>query len=418
MPTWPPLSYSLRFLLLLLIFSSLAHSQSQPGSRIAQPIDERIRVTLTGNVHPLAQARCDLGAVPDSFPAERMFLLLQRTGEREAALRQFLHDAHRPGSPSYHKWLTPEQFAELYGPDDADVAAVTGWLQKHGFSVARVTKGKTAIEFSGTAGQLRETFHTEIHIYAVKGEQHYANNLDPQVPAALAPVIAGITPMNDFQPTSYLRDLGKAVYDRETHKFVPQWTFPSGQDALELSPGDFALQYDLNPLYAAGITGTGVTIGLIGASNVDPTVVATYRSFFGLPPNPLNVVVDGLDPGENGAFVESYLDVEEAGAVAPGATITLYTSAGTSLQSGLYLAAQRAVDDDVAAVLSTSYGTCEQYLGSAGNQFWNALWEQAAAQGQTSFVSAGDGGPAGCDNFNNFQPAQFGVATNGFSSTP
>jgi hypothetical protein len=409
-------------LLLLLIFSSLAsslaHSQSQPGSRIAQPIDERIRVTLTGNVHPLAQARCDLGAVPDSFPAERMFLLLQRTGEREAALRQFLHDAHRPGSPSYHKWLTPEQFAELYGPDDADVAAVTGWLQKHGFSVARVTKGKTAIEFSGTAGQLRETFHTEIHIYAVKGEQHYANNLDPQVPAALAPVIAGITPMNDFQPTSYLRDLGKAVYDRETHKFVPQWTFPSGQDALELSPGDFALQYDLNPLYAAGITGTGVTIGLIGASNVDPTVVATYRSFFGLPPNPLNVVVDGLDPGENGAFVESYLDVEEAGAVAPGATITLYTSAGTSLQSGLYLAAQRAVDDDVAAVLSTSYGTCEQYLGSAGNQFWNALWEQAAAQGQTSFVSAGDGGPAGCDNFNNPQPAQYGIAMNGFSSTP
>jgi len=418
MPTWSRLFYSLRFLLLFVILSSFVQLQSQSVSRITQPIDERVRITLKGNVHPLAQPQYDLGAVPDSLPVERMFLLLQRPGEQEAALRQFLQAAHRPGNPSYHKWLTPEQFAALYGPDDADVAAVTGWLEEHGFSVARVTRGKTAIEFSGSAGQLRKAFHTEIHSYFVNGQVHHANNSDPQLPAALAPVVAGITPLNDFQPTSYLRDLGKAVYDREAHKFVPQWTFPSSQFELELSPGDFALQYDLNPLYAEGITGTGVTIGLIGASNVDPTAVANYRSFFGLPASPLNVVIDGLDPGQNDAVIESYLDVEEAGAVAPGATITLYTSAGTSVQSGLYLAAQRAVDDDQASILSTSYGLCEQDLGSAGNQFWYSLWEQAAAQGQTSFVSAGDGGPAGCDNFNNPQPAQYGIAVNGFSSTP
>jgi len=409
-----------RFILATFIgaISTITGAQSQPASRITQPIDNRVRVTLKGNVHPLAQPRYDQGPVADSFPAERMLLLLQRSPDRELALQQFLQEAHRPGRPGYHRWLTPEQFAAHYGPTDSEIAAVHGWLEQQGFSVERVTRGRTAIEFSGTAGQVRSAFHTEIHVYAVNSERHYATNLDPQLPAALAPVIAGITPINDFQPTSYLRDLGKAVYDRETHKFVPQWTFPSSGFELEFSPGDFALQYDLNPLYAAGVTGTGVTIGLIGASNVDPEVVATYRSFFGLPASPLNVVIDGLDPGENYAAGESFLDVELAGAVAPGATITLYTSAGTFVQSGLYLAAQRAVDDDVAAVLSTSYGTCEQYLGSAGNQFWNALWEQAAAQGQTSFVSAGDGGPAGCDNFNNFQPAQFGVAMNGFSSTP
>src|SRR5256886_15991718 len=78
----------------------------------------------------------------------------------------------------------------------------------------------------------------------------------------------------------------------------------------------------------------------------------------------------------------------------------------------------RSVDDDQAAVLSTSYGNCEQFLGSAGNQFWAAVWEQAAAQGQTSFVSAGDGGSAGCDNFDIPQVAQQGLAVNGFSSTP
>jgi subtilase family serine protease len=415
--TFSPLARSVQLCLSLATLCGLVQAQSQPASRITQPINDRVRITLQGNVHPLAQTRYDQGAVPDSFAADRMFVLLKRSPEREAALEQFLEDAHRPGNPSYHQWLTPKQFGALYGPTDSEIATVSGWLQGQGFSVSRVTEGKTAIEFSGTAGQIRTAFHTEIHTYAADGEQHHANNTDPQIPAALAPVIAGITPLNDFQPRSYLR-VGKATYDPETHKFIPDWTFPAGNDALEFAPGDFAMQYDVNPLYAEGITGKGVTIGLIGASNVDPTAVATYRSFFGLPASPLNVVIDGLDPGQNYAAGESYLDVELAGAVAPGATITLYTSAGTSVQNGLYLAAQRAVDDDVAAVLSTSYGACEQELGSSGNQFWAGLWEQAAAQGQTSFVSAGDGGPAGCDDFNNYQPAQYGISMNGFSSTP
>jgi subtilase family serine protease len=369
-------------------------------------------------VHPLAQARYDQGAVADSFPAERMLLLLQRSPEREAALRQFLRNVHRQDSARYHTWLTPEPFGEAYGPADSEVAAVSGWLQKHGFSVSRVTKGKTAIEFSGTAGQIREVFRTEIHTYRVNGEEHHANNLDPQIPAALANVVAGITPINDFRPQPYVKELGEAVYDRSSHKLVPQWTFPAGNDLLDLGPGDFAVQYDLNPLYTAGVTGKGVTIGIIGASNVDPTVVATYRSFLGIAPGTLNVILDGHDPGQNSAVVESYLDVEESGAVAPGATINLYTSAGTSLQSGLNLAAQRAVDDDVATVLSTSYGGCEQNFGSAGNLFWASLWEQAAAQGQTSLVSTGDGGPAGCDNFSSEQLAQDGIAVNAIASTP
>jgi subtilase family serine protease len=405
-------------LCLMLTLCAFGPAQTSPVSRITQPINDAVRVTLKGNVHPMAQAPFDLGTVPDAFPASRMVLLLQRSPEREAALQQFLQGAHRPGSPTFHQWLKPDQFGELYGLTDSEIATVSGWLQEHGFAVSRINRAKTAIEFSGTAGEVRSAFHTQIHAYLVNGKEHYANDVDPQIPAALAQVIAGITPINDFRPKSYIRNPGKAVYDSRSKKFVADWTFPAGQDLLFLAPGDFALQYDLGPLYAAGITGSGITIGLIGASNVDPAVVATYRSFFGLPANPLNVVVDGSDPGENDAVVESYLDVELSGAVAPGATINLYTAADTSVQSGLYLAAQRAVDDDQASILSTSYGLCEQDLGSAGNQFWYSLWEQAAAQGQTSFVSAGDGGPAGCDDFNTDQPAQYGVAMNGFSSTP
>src|SRR5437016_5342940 len=396
--------------------SSVGLGQSLSVTSPRLPIDNSQRVTLRGNTHPLAQPRYDHGAVVDSFPAERMLLLLKRSPEQETALRQFIEDAHSPGSLSYHKWLTPEQFGRLYGSADSDVAAVIAWLQSHGFSVAHVSKGKTAIEFSGSAGQIRGAFQTEIHTYFVLGEEHHANDRDPQIPAALAPVVAGITSMNDFKPKSYSAMLGRATYEPSTHQVKPQWTLAGS--ALALAPGDFAVQYDLNSLYSADTNGTGVTIGIIGASNVDPEVVAAYRALFGLPAKALNVVIDGQDPGLNGAALESYLDVELAGAVAPGATINLYTSADSALESGLNLAALRAVDDDEAAVLSTSYGNCEQFLGSAGNQFWAAVWEQAAAQGQTSFVSAGDGGSAGCDNFDIPQVAHQGLAVNGFSSTP
>src|SRR5256886_1103074 len=398
------------------ITSSVALGQWPSVSSPKQPIDTSQRVTLRGNIHPLAQARYDQGAVVDSFPAERMLLLLKRSPARETALRQFIEDAHAPGSRGYHQWLTPEQFGKLYGPADADVAAVVAWLRSHGFSVARVSRGKTAIEFSGNAGQIRGAFLTEIHTYLVQGEEHHANDRDPQIPAALAPVVAGITAMNDFRPKSHSVVLGGATYELSTHQVRSAWTLHAF--ALALAPSDFAVQYDLNPLYGAGINGDGVTIGIIGASNVDPAIVAAYRALFGLPAKALNVVIDGQDPGLNGAALESYLDVELAGAVAPGAAINLYTSADSALESGLNLAALRAVDDDQAAVLSTSYGNCEQFLGSAGNQFWAAVWEQAAAQGQTSFVSAGDGGSAGCDNFDIPQVAQQGLAVNGFSSTP
>jgi hypothetical protein len=413
-------------LLVIIAFSACSvFAQAPPHSRIAQPIDEQVRVTLKGNVHPLAQPRYDRGAVADSFPVERMLLLLQRSPERETALGGFLQDVHTQGSPSYHQWLTPERFGELYGTDDSEIAAVSDWLQGHGFSVARVTKGKTAVEFSGTAGQVREAFRTEIHAYFVDGEEHHANNIDPEIPAGLAQVVAGITPMNDFRPQPQVKVLGRALYSRETHAVTPQWTINNSPPVLALAPGDFAVQYDLNPLYSAGVNGSGITIGIIGASNVFPDVVAGYRSLFGLPAGTLNIIIDGRDPGPsatvdrgNIAEVESFLDVELSGAVAPGAIINLYTAADTTVQPGLFLAAQRAVDDDVAAVLSTSYGQCEQAIGSSGNQFWAALWQQAAAQGQTSFVSSGDSGSAGCDNFNVPQEAQHGLAVNGFGSTP
>jgi hypothetical protein len=376
-----------------------ARAQAPANPLITEPIDETQLVVLHGNVHPLAQARYDVGAVPDSFPAERLLLLLNRPAERETQLQQFLLDVHAPGSASYHQWLTPEQFGERFGPADSDVQTVVGWLTSHGFSVRGVSKSKRLIEFSGTAGQLREAFHTHIHQYSIAGESHYANADEISIPAALAPLVHGISPLNNFRAQPYLKVVGPALYSRATKRATPLWTAPNqfptaNTNEYLLAPEDFATQYDLAPLYQAGVNGSGQTIGIINESNIDISLVEAYQQLFNLASNPPQVVIDGDDPGTlEGIDTEAYLDVELSGAVAPGATVNLYISNGSDVQDPLTLAALRAVEDNQASVLSVSFGQCEGFLGEAGNQFWDGLWEQAAAQGQTVVVAAGDSGP-------------------------
>jgi len=426
-----PLRSILRVVLLLalgLTFAAQAALAAPPeiSPRVLGSVDDAERVVLGGNAHPLHQvlqprspSSSDQGAVEDSLPTERMLLMLQRSPAQEEALREFIQASHAPGNPSYHKWLKPEEFGRLYGPADSDVAAVSAWLQSHGLTVNKVHAGRLAIEFSGSAGQVSEAFQTQIHRYLINGKTHLANASNPSVPAALAPVIAGLAPVSDFHPQPNLKVLGAAQLDAKTHLATPQWTYPVTSGVVfVMAPGDFAVQYDINPVYKNGITGTGQTIAIISSSNVDLSMVQAYQSLFGITPNLPQVVVDGEDPGENDAVTEAYLDIEIAGSIAPGATVMMYTSAGTATTDGLALAAMRAVEDDQASVISTSYGECELQLGASGNAFWSALWQQAAAQGQTAFVSTGDGGSAGCDNFDSQQQAYYGLAVNGIASTP
>ncbi len=166
--------------------------------RVTARVDDGVLTRLHGNVHPLARAQYDQGAVADSQPMHRMLLLLQRSPAQEAALKRLVDNQQSSASANYHQWLTPQQFGQQFGPADADIQTVTDWLTSHGFQVAKVSAGKTVVEFSGTAGQVRNAFHTEIHRYVVNGEQHFANNSDPQIPAALAPVVAGPVSLHNF----------------------------------------------------------------------------------------------------------------------------------------------------------------------------------------------------------------------------
>ncbi len=404
-------------------------SQTGAGvqSRVTEPINEASLTTLKGNILQAIRPQLDRGPAPDSMPAERLMLILKRSPQQEADLQSFLQSVQNPDSPNFRKFLSPTEFGRRYGVSDADISKVQQWLQSHGFSVAQVSKGRNAIEFSGTVGQLQQTFHTSIHRFLVGGVEHWANTSDPQIPAALAEVVTGVASLNDFKPQSHLIKGPSAKWNAQQRRFKSDLTIASGGTAyLFVGPGDAATIYDapnpLNTKFASSQTvfdGTGVTIGIAGATPLDSSP-SSYRSFFGLPnTDTFTTVYDGSQTTLiSGDETEAILDTEVSGGVAPGAYVIYYAAGDTVFQSGVMLAIYRAIDDNKADIFSVSYGECEALLGASGNsQILNA-WEQAAAQGISVTVSTGDSGSAGCDDFETESVATQGLAVNGLASTP
>jgi pseudomonalisin len=375
--------------------------------RITRFIDDEQTVTLRGNVHPLAIARYDTGVVAPDFPMEHMLLTLLPDTAQQEALNRLIDAQHDPESPGYHQWLTPEQYGERFGISDADTAQLVGWLQGHGMEVEEVTAGRRSIVFSGTAAQVQSAFHTQIHTYKIGDEVHHANAKDPEIPAALAQVVGGVVSLHDFR-------------SEPMHSFVRKSSpdFTSGSSHY-LAPADFAIIYDLVPLYQQAINGNGQSVAVVARSNIHITDARQFRTFFGLPANDPQIIVNGTDPGvlNSGEETEADLDVEWSGAVARNATIKFVVSKSTNSTDGTDLSAQYIVNHNLAPVMSTSFSLCEAALGSSGNSFFNNLWQQAAAQGMTVFVSSGDSGAAGCDSAS-APMATDGPGVNGLCSTP
>jgi hypothetical protein len=422
--------------------AATAFAQTQPEAvvpnRITQVVNPDVRVTLQHNVHPLAQARYDQGAAPASMATGRIMLILKRSDTQESALRQYLGDLQNPHSASYRKWLTPEQFGQRYGISDTDLTTVTAWLQSQGFTVEKVPAARNVVIFSGNAAQIRQAFNTTIHKYFVNGESHLANSTNPQIPAALAPVVAGVAQLNDFRPHRGVVRTTSAHFDSDSHRISPDLTLQDNANPpnhyLFTDPADAATIYDtpnsqLNGNYSVisslvggqSYDGTGVTIGIAGDSNINASDVANYRAAF-LPSaysaNQPNIIVDGNDPGVTGDAIEAILDLEVSGGLAPGATVNFYTAANTDLQNGLFLAIYRALNDNNVSILNVSFGLCEAFELTSGNQQILAAWEQAAAQGISVTVSTGDSGSAACDNPNTETSATSGLAVSGLASTP
>ncbi|WP_263353985.1 choice-of-anchor D domain-containing protein [Acidicapsa acidisoli] len=426
-------------------------------SRVVEHVEDAKVVTLAGNVHPMARKEFDKGRVEPGKLLERVVLVLKRSPEQEAALAAFNERQYDPKSADFHHWLHAEEFGRLYGPSDADVTAVTSWLQNHGFEIYDVNKGRTMIQFSGTAAQVQEAFQVEMHRYQVNGEAHIANDRDPSIPEALAPVVTGIASLHDFfgKPQHVV---GKYVrLDPKTGKetlvdpqpgtpdkvypiahpevknaaavlrggVAPQLTYAANGDNYEdLTPYDFATIYNILPLWTASspINGKGVTIAISGVSDISQADVTNFRSTFGLPAMTLKTIVNGTDPGADGdgGQLENSLDVEMSGATAPGAQIVMVVSSSTATTGADMLSDEYIIDNEVAHIMSASYGECELELGTAGNSAYNTVWQQGATEGISIFESAGDQGSAGCTSSDQQGPNadKIGLQVNGMASSP
>jgi hypothetical protein len=274
----------------------ISGAQTGARARIAGTIDEHALVTLRGNTSGLARSASDLGPAPSSARGDRLLLILRRSVDQEAALQNYLTAVQDPRSSQFRKFITPDQFGRLYGVSDADIQVIRTWLESHGLVVSGVNKGHTVVEFSGTLDQVQQAFHVSIHNYSSNGVQHWANAGDPTIPAALAPVVGGLSSLNDLKPHPMAIRGPRGYWNEQQRRFSarvtetsPQLTGTvSGSSFLFVVPGDAATIYDapdtLNTNLPSGQTtydGTGVSIGVVGNTDLDFNSVFNYRLFFG-----------------------------------------------------------------------------------------------------------------------------------------
>jgi hypothetical protein len=392
---------------------------------ITHPLDESQLTTLKGNVHPLARPVYDVGTAPATLPMERMLLVLKRSADQETELRRLLDSQQDKKSPNYHRWVTPEQFGKQFGPSDDDIQKITTWLQSHGFQVG-TTKGRTMLEFSGSASQVKDAFHTTIHKYVVKGEQHWANASDPMIPTALTPAVAGVMTLHNFLSKPQSRIVESNVPAVVVPGSKPDVTFTSnGQVIHALAPQDYAVIYNIGPVYSMPPSGLGVTIGVIARNDLfnGSEDVSTFHDTIGFANNSFGggnptVIVNGPDPGNvgGGEEGEATLDATWSSALAPNATIDFVVSGSTNTTDGIDLSELYIVENNLTDIMTESFGTCEYYATDARLAGITALAEQAAAQGISYFVSTGDNGAEGCDAPSN-PPARNPVSVNALAST-
>ncbi len=362
-----------------LMYLAAGQLTAGPPSRIAEDVSSGRVYQLSGNTRPLIASAPDKGAVPDQTPLPRITLSFKMSDAQQAALTKLLADQQNPANSHYHKWLTPEQYGTQFGMSSSDMTKVRRWLSGQGFTNIQVARSKNLITMSGTVGVAQDAFRTAIHRFDVNGAEHFANTTDPYLPAALQNVVHGIRGLTDLHPHPH----AKVAHPHFTSSI-------SGNTFM--APGDFATIYDVQNLYNAGVTGTGQKIAIAGQTDIQNFDIEAFQTAAGLTVQPPTIILDGADPGlQKGDLSEAELDVEWAGAVARGATI-VYVNSSDAFNSAVY-----AITNQVANILSLTYGSCEAQVGTAEMTSLNMSFQQAAAQGMTVIAAAGDSGAADCD---------------------
>ena len=387
---------------------------AQIANRLPQSIDSTRTVALR-NHHPLwANPANSIGVVPADASLNQFTLVLTRSAAQQQAFEQLLADQQNPASPEYHHWLTPTEIGERFGVSAADLAAIEGWLQSHGLHMNWVSPSHIFVGFGGSAADVGRAFGTELQYYNVNGAQRMSVANDPVIPQVLAPVIGALRGL-------YTIDDEPGARSAVEHSTVPELSL-SG-DIHFVVPNDFNTIYDVPAEYS----GAGVTVGIVSWSRTNFADFDNFRQKTGTNfANPTEIVPNafgGVDPGPaytsppscNNCLpgqMEATLDVERVGSTAQGANILLVVSAPAGRGDGIGAGAQYLVNTSPvpAQVMNISFGACELSAGSAGVNFWNTLFQQAAAEGISVFVTSGDSGASGCESA--FSPPQASPSPN------
>ncbi len=376
-------------------------------------IDTSSRVALAQSLHPRAQAKYDRGPVEPSYELGYMTMVMVPSPAQQKALDVLLAQQQDRKSPNYHKWLTPSQYADRFGLSQNDISRIISWLKSEGFSVKNVGGGRNTIAFSGTAGQVLGAFGTEIHSYQVDGKNHIANSSPVMLPSALNGVVASVMGLHNFLPHPMNR-FGKAAMPRANY-------YASSYPANFLAPGDVATTYDITPLYSS-VTGTNQKLAVIGQTDVYVSDLTNFRTGFGLTPISCSTSGSGIitscstsnfqyvvptgssDPGQSypcGDLGEADLDIEWSGAIAQNAKVIFVNSPVTydsncnpTNGQGVNTALIYAIQQNLAPVITMSYGICELEGDTAG---LDPILSQGATEGITILNSSDDIGSAGCD---------------------
>jgi hypothetical protein len=390
------LSVSFSLLLGVSALSQVSQAQVVLQDRISQAVDSAGMSPLTGSLHPMAKTELDQGLADNSKVLQGMSIHFKRSAAQEASLTALLKAQQDPGSPLYHKWLTQAEFGQQFGMSSADLEKVTGWLQQEGFTVNSVAASRNSINFNGSIANVEKAFQTQIHNYSLNSETHFANASQISIPSSLAGTVSTVRGLNDFRLKPRVRFPSKQAAG-DPH-------FTSGLSGGHyVAPGDFAVIYDVGPLYQAGNTGKGVTIAVIGQTDIVPADIADFRGAAGLTANPPTVTtVPGTTPltvaqgSASNDLSETDLDLEWSGGVATGASIVLVNSG--DIFTSLAYAIQNPINGITIPIISQSYGACEPVIATADLNTIEGWLKQSNSQGQTVVLASGDSGAADCDD--------------------
>jgi subtilase family serine protease len=375
----------------IFIIGGSSNSAVVSRNRILQPVDTTQVSTLRGTAHPRARAQFDQGR---TNPGQMISgaITFRLSAAQQADLDQLLSQQQDPKSPNYHRWITPDEYAGRFGMSASDLGKVSAWLQSQGLNVDSIARNRNEIFFSGSAGQVEYAFRTELHDYTIHGEQHFANALDVSLPAAFSSQVLGVRGLDDFRP----KPRSAPVSPRFTSNL-------SGNHFL--LPGDFATIYHI----PSTATGAGQSIAVVGQTLIDTADVDAFRSGSGLPARTAGNFQQVQVPNTGTALIcagdenEADLDVEWSEGVAPGATVIyVHSGPGTggtcaTRTRNVFDALQYAITQNIAPIISISYGNCESNLSASFVKTVQQWAQQANAQGQTISGPSGDSGAADCD---------------------